>query len=122
MRHRLDGVIQKTFEPVGIEGHVLGEKRVSARARDERFSARQRLAKLGDVHLQQLSGRRGWAHAPDRVDERVGRARSTTSERQRREQPPLLRSTQVDRSVLAGDLERAKNAKVHRHLGHSGSP
>ena len=110
LRHCRDRVVEKTFEPVGIEGHLLAAERVPARPRHERFSTRQRLAKLGDIHLQQLSGRCGRTHAPDRVDECVRRARLTTGERQRREQPPVLRGTQFDRSVLAGDLERPKNA------------
>ena len=109
LRQRLDSVVVKTLEPVGVEGPVVEAEHVPARSRRERVSARQRLAELGDVDLQQLSGRRGWRLAPDRVDERVRGTCLSTCERQGREQPPVLRRRQLDRSVLAGDLERPKN-------------
>ena len=109
LRQCLDSVVVKTLEPVGVEGPVVEVEHVPGRSRRERVSARQRLAKLGDVDLQQLSCRRGWRLAPDRVDERVRGTCLSTCERQGREQPPMHRRGQIDRSVLTGDLERPKN-------------
>ena len=73
----------------------------------------EEVAKLGDVRLDALPGRRRRGPVPDRVDEYVCRDGIAASDDEQREQRPLSRRSKRDRSLPIDDLERPENAELH---------
>ena len=88
---------------------------VPRRACDQHRTGRtERLAQLGDAHLQRRAARIRRLLAPQVVDEPVGRHDLVNAQQQNREQRALLGARQRHQRVAVGDLERAEDPEVHR--------
>ena len=74
----------------------------------------ERLAQLGDAHLQRRTARLRRLLAPQVVDEPVGRHDLVNAHQQNREQRALLGARQRHQRVAVGDFKRAEDPEVHR--------
>jgi len=77
----------------------------------------EELAELGDVHLQRLGGGLGRLSLPEGVDQAVARDDLVPVEQQDGQQTALLGAPKAHRPRLGVNLERPKDAELHRYLG-----
>jgi hypothetical protein len=101
------------LEAIEIELPGFDLELVAGRAREDAVLP-ERLAELGDVHLECLLGRSRRLLTPESVDQVVARDDAVRVEEEDGEQRPLLGGADVDRPAVVDDLERPQDTKVHR--------
>ena len=113
-------LVDELLEAVGIELPWLDPKHITGGTRDENAvglvppaPTSQSLAKLRDVHLDDLRGGRRRTVAPELVDQAIGGDDLVAVKEQNGEHRALLRSAEGDLTSLRADLERPEDPKLH---------
>jgi hypothetical protein len=119
-RERTPALVDELLEAVGIELPRLDPKHITGGTRDENAlglvppaPTSQSLAKLRDVDLDDLRGRRRRTVAPELVDQAIGGDDLVAVKEQNGEHRALLRSAEGDLTSLRADLERPEDPKLH---------
>src|SRR5262245_15983374 len=118
-RESAPALADELLEGVGVELSPLDPKHVTWGPRNEntvglvpRVPTSQRLAKLRDVHLDDLGSGRRRTVAPELLDQAIGRDDLVAVKEQKGEHRTLLRSAEGDLTPLRGDLERPEDPKL----------
>ncbi len=119
-RERAPALVDELLEAVGIELPRLDPEHITGGTRDENAVGlaapappSQRLAKLRDVDLDDLRGRRRRTVPPELVDQAIGGDDLVAVKEQNGEHRALLRSAEGDLTSLPADLERPEDPKLH---------
>ena len=106
------------LEPSCVDCVVGEPEEVSRRLRHEHSALPGRLedaAKVGDVALERLRGRRRRLLAPQRIDEPVRRDHLSASQSENGQQRPLASGRKLHRLAgVVANLERAEDSELHR--------
>ena len=96
------------LETVGVDLTRRRRKQVAAAARQEHLVA-QCLAQMRHIPLQRFRCRRRWSLAPQLIDQTIARDRLPAAQQQDRQQRPLLRAAEHNRSLAVDHLQRPQN-------------
>ena len=98
-----------------VELAVADPDEVAGGLRQDQIPA-ERLAQLGDVHLERRPGGVGRRGTPELVDEPVAGDDLVGVQQQEGEQGALLRAAELQDPAFFTDLERPEDAELHALL------
>ena len=104
-------LVHEPLESLDVDGSGLDGEHVAGGSRDDRVAS-QRLAHLGDMHLE--GRRRGVRRGavPELVDQTVARDHPVRMQHEEREERSLLRAPYGKRTVVLERFQRAEDSKL----------
>ena len=100
------------LEAIEIQLALADAQQIAARLRDDRVAA-ERLAQLGDVHLDRGRRRLGRLLPPELVDQPLTRDGLVRVQKQQGKEAALLRAGDLEAAAVVLDLERSKDPELH---------